>query len=100
VLECREEFGPRRSLGATRRQIRLQFITESVAVSTLGGMVGVVVGLAVTLGYALYRSWPLVLPGAAIAGGVLLAVLIGALAGLYPARRAARLAPTEALSTV
>ncbi|MGI5283885.1 ABC transporter permease [Nonomuraea polychroma] len=61
VLKRRQEIGLRRSLGATRRQIRLQFLTESVAVSTRGGTVGVVVGLAVTLGYALYRSWPLVL---------------------------------------
>jgi putative ABC transport system permease protein len=100
VLERRQEIGLRRSLGATRRQIRLQFLTESVAVSTIGGAAGVLVGLAVTLGYADYRGWPLVLPWSAIAGGVLLAVLIGALAGLYPARRAARLAPTEALATV
>ncbi|WP_336214017.1 ABC transporter permease [Nonomuraea sp. LPB2021202275-12-8] len=100
VLERRQEIGLRRSLGATRGQIRLQFLTESVAVSMLGGAAGVAIGLAVTLGYAAYRGWPLVLPGAAIAGGVLLSVLIGALAGLYPARRAARLAPTEALATI
>ncbi|MDF5757522.1 ABC transporter permease [Spongiactinospora sp. TRM90649] len=99
VLERRQEIGLRRSLGATRRQIRLQFLTESVAVSALGGAAGVIVGLAVTLGFAVLRGWPPVLPGTAIAGGVLLAVLIGALAGLYPARRAARLSPTEALTT-
>ncbi|QXJ21447.1 ABC transporter permease [Actinomadura graeca] len=99
VLERRQEIGLRRSLGATRGQIRLQFLTESVSLSALGGATGVVVGLVVCLGYAGYRGWPLVLPGQAIAGGALAAVLIGAVAGLYPARRASRLTPTEALAT-
>ncbi|GAA3080250.1 ABC transporter permease [Streptosporangium carneum] len=99
VLERRQEIGLRRSLGATRGQIRLQFLTESVTLSTLGGVVGVGVGLVVCLGFAGYRGWPLALPTQAIAGGVLAAVAIGAVAGLYPARRAARLTPTEALAT-
>jgi putative ABC transport system permease protein len=99
VLERRQEIGLRRALGATRRHIRLQFLTESVLLSLLGGLAGVGLGLAVTLSYARYRDWPLVLPGPALIGGVLAAVLIGAVAGLYPARRAARLAPTEALAT-
>lgn len=100
VLERRQEIGLRRSLGATRHQIRWQFLTESVTLSTLGGAVGVAVGLAASTGYALVMGWPLALPTETIAGGVGAAVLIGALAGLYPARRAARLTPTEALATV
>jgi putative ABC transport system permease protein len=99
VLERRQEIGLRRSLGATRHQIRMQFLTESVVLSTLGGAAGVAVGLAAGTGYALFIGWPLVLPAQAIAGGVGAAVVIGALAGLYPARRAARLTPTEALAT-
>ncbi|HST83820.1 MAG TPA: ABC transporter permease [Kineosporiaceae bacterium] len=99
VLERRQEIGLRRALGATRRHIRLQFLTESVLLSMLGGVVGVALGLSVTLSYAAYRDWPLVLPTTVLIGGVLIAVLIGAVAGLYPARRAARLAPTEALAT-
>jgi putative ABC transport system permease protein len=99
VLERRQEIGLRRSLGATRGQIRLQFLTESVTLSGLGGAAGVIIGLVTCLGYAVYRGWPLVLPGQAIAGGALAAIAIGALAGLYPARRAARLTPTEALAT-
>jgi putative ABC transport system permease protein len=99
VLERRQEIGLRRSLGATRQQIRLQFLTESITLSTLGGAAGVLLGLAVSTGYALFMGWPLALPGATIAGGVGAAFLIGALAGLYPARRAARLTPTEALAT-
>jgi putative ABC transport system permease protein len=99
VLERRQEIGLRRSLGATRGHIRLQFLTESVVVSALGGVAGAALGLVITLCYAAYQDWPLVLPVQAFAGGVLAAVAVGALAGLYPARRAARLAPTQALAT-
>jgi putative ABC transport system permease protein len=99
VLERRQEIGLRRALGATQGHIRLQFLTESVMLSLLGGLTGVLLGLAVTLAYALYRDWPTVLPTQALAGGVLAAVVVGAVAGLYPARRAARLAPTQALAT-
>jgi putative ABC transport system permease protein len=100
VLERRQEIGLRRSLGATRHQIRMQFLTESVTLSTLGGVAGVAVGLAVSTGYAVALGWPLVLPTDAIVGGAGAAVVIGALAGLYPARRAARLTPTEALAAM
>ncbi|WP_170317205.1 ABC transporter permease [Acrocarpospora corrugata] len=99
VLERRQEIGLRRSLGATRGQIRLQFLTESITLSALGGVAGVVIGLAICLGYAGYQGWPLALPVEAITGGTLAAIAIGAVAGLYPARRAARLTPTEALAT-
>jgi putative ABC transport system permease protein len=99
VLERRQEIGLRRALGATKGHIRLQFLTESVMLSLLGGVTGVGLGIAVTLSYAFYRSWPPVLPTSALAGGVAAAILVGAIAGVYPARRAARLAPTEALAT-
>ena len=99
VLERRQEVGLRRSQGATRHQIRMQFLTESVTLATLGGAAGAAAGLAASTGYALVMGWPLALPGETIAGGVGAAVVIGALAGLYPARRAARLTPTEALAT-
>lgn len=99
VLERRNEIGLRRSLGATRGQIRLQFLTESVVLSALGGAAGVLIGLVICFGFAGYKGWPLELPAEAITGGALAAVAIGAIAGLYPARRAARLNPTEALTT-
>jgi len=99
VLERRQEIGVRRSLGATRRQIRLQFLTESVTLSALGGAAGVLIGVGISLGYAQYRSWPIVLPGRPLALGVAAAIAIGAIAGIYPARRAARIPPTEALAT-
>ena len=99
VLERRAEIGLRRSLGATRGQVRLQFLTESLLLSALGGIGGVVLGVAVTTGYAAYQSWPTVVPAWATAGALAATVLIGVIAGLYPAIRAARLSPTEALAT-
>jgi putative ABC transport system permease protein len=99
VLERRAEIGLRRALGATRGQIRLQFLAESLLLSTLGGIGGVIIGLAVTTAYATTQTWPAVVPAWATAGGLAATLLIGAIAGLYPAIRAARLAPTEALAT-
>jgi len=99
VLERRAEIGLRRSLGATRGQIRLQFLVESLLLSALGGIGGVVLGIGVTAGYATYQAWPAVVPAWASAGALAATVLIGGIAGLYPAIRAARLSPTEALAT-
>nr|WP_221382648.1 ABC transporter permease [Actinoplanes polyasparticus] len=99
VLERRAEIGLRRSLGATRGQIRTQFVTESLLLSLIGGTGGVLVGFAVTAIYATTQDWPTVVPLWAVGGGVGATLLIGAVAGLYPAIRAARLAPTEALAT-
>ncbi|TDC56076.1 ABC transporter permease [Actinomadura sp. KC345] len=98
VLERRAEIGLRRSLGATRGQIRLQFLTESQLLAALGGAGGVALGTAVTAVFAVTQDWPVVVPVWAMAGGILATLVIGAVAGLYPAVRAARLAPTEALS--
>ncbi|MFC7533778.1 ABC transporter permease [Actinoplanes sp. GCM10030250] len=97
VLERRPEIGLRRALGATRGQVRTQFLAESLLLSALGGAGGVLLGSVVTVSYAAYEKWPFVLPAWSLAGGLAATLLIGGLAGLYPAVRAARLAPTEAL---
>ncbi|GCD95926.1 ABC transporter permease [Embleya hyalina] len=98
VLERRAEIGLRRALGATRGQIRTQFLVESLMLSALGGSAGVVLGMAVTTGYASTRNWDAVIPAWATAGGFGATLVIGAVAGLYPAIRASRLPPTEALA--
>ncbi len=98
VLERRAEIGLRRSLGATRGHIRIQFLTESLLLSVFGGSTGILLGSGVTAVYATVRGWPTVVPAWVIAGGIAAALIIGAVAGLYPAVRAARLAPTEALA--
>jgi putative ABC transport system permease protein len=98
VLERRAEIGLRRSLGATRGQIRLQFLAESLLLAALGGTGGVVLGAAVTTGYAYYQGWPSLVPAWATVGGIAATLVIGGIAGLYPAWRAARLSPTEALT--
>jgi len=99
VLERRGEIGLRRALGATRGQIRIQFLAESLLMSGLGGGVGVLLGAGLTAAYASLQGWPTVVPAWFVGGAGAAALLIGALAGLYPAVRAARLAPTEALAT-
>jgi putative ABC transport system permease protein len=100
VLERRGEIGLRRALGATRRHVAGQFITESLVLAAIGGAGGVLIGCAVTLGLARARAWTVLIPVEALWGGFAVAVVVGALAGLYPALRAARLPPTEALRTV
>ncbi len=98
VLERRTEIGLRRSLGATRGHIRMQFLTESLILSAIGGGGGVLLGIVATGGYSLTQGWPTVVPPWATAGGLAATLMIGALAGLYPALRASRMAPAEALA--
>jgi putative ABC transport system permease protein len=100
VLERRSEIGLRRALGATKGHIRIQFISEAMLLAGMGGVVGVVLGALATVVYALSKGWEIVIPTLAWAGGLGAAVLIGVIAGLLPAIRAARMAPTEALRTV
>jgi putative ABC transport system permease protein len=99
VLERRSEIGLRRALGATRRHVGVQFLAESLLLAACGGICGTLLGAAVTIGYAQSEGWTATVPPIALAGGVGVAVAVGAVAGLYPALRAARLSPTEALRT-
>jgi len=97
VLERRSEIGLRRALGATKGHIRIQFLTEAILLAVIGGAAGVAAGAAATSVYAHTKGWGIVVPTQAWAGGLAAAVLIGAVAGLLPALKAARLSPTEAL---
>jgi putative ABC transport system permease protein len=97
VLERRTEIGVRRALGATKQHIRLQFLVEALLLAAIGGIAGVMLGSIVTAVYAHVRGWSLAVPYTGLVGGVAAALIIGGLAGLYPAARAARLAPAEAV---
>ncbi|GAA0944891.1 ABC transporter permease [Nonomuraea longicatena] len=98
VLERRKEVGLRRSLGATRGQIRVQFLAESLLLSGLGGTTGAVLGAVATIVYATTQEWTAVVPLWSLGGAVGATLLIGTIAGIYPAMRAARLSPTVALT--
>jgi putative ABC transport system permease protein len=100
VLERRSEIGLRRALGATRGHIRTQFLSEAILLSLLGGAAGIVLGVISTAIYASNKHWGVVIPPLAWGGGIGASVIIGAVAGLWPALRAARMSPTEALWSV
>jgi putative ABC transport system permease protein len=100
VLERRSEIGLRRALGATRAHVRIQFLGESVLLAGFGGIGGAVLGAVVTGGFAATRDWPFALPLWVLAGAAAATILVGAIAGAYPAARAAGISPTAALATV
>ena len=100
VLERRREIGVRRALGATRAGIGSQFLTESVLLSLLGGVIGGLLGVALTTAFALHEGWGVVLPWRPVLAGLACSLLVGTVVGLYPALRAASVPPTEALRAI
>jgi putative ABC transport system permease protein len=99
VLERRSEIGLRRALGATHGHDAGQFLVEAMLLAAAGGTLGVLLGSAIAAAYATSRGWPAAVPVVGIAAGIGGAILVGIAAGLYPALRAARVPPTEALRT-
>lgn len=97
VLERRSEIGLRRALGARRTHIAGQFVIESVMLAVMGGVAGITLGVLVTSVYAAGQGWTLDVPAPALGGGVAVSLMVGAVAGLYPAVRAARMDPAEAV---
>jgi putative ABC transport system permease protein len=97
VLERRNEIGLRRALGATRRHISLQFAAEAVVLAGAGGLAGAALGAIATVAFAAARHWHAVVSLPSLGAAVGVALAVGALAGLYPAVRAAQLPPAEAL---
>jgi putative ABC transport system permease protein len=97
VLERRTEIGLRRALGATRGHVALQFLSEAVLLALAGGLLGVLGGTAIAVGYATSQRWLVDVPVPALLAGLGVAVTVGAVAGLYPALRASSVPPTEAL---
>jgi putative ABC transport system permease protein len=100
VLERRSDIGLRRALGATRRHIRVQFLGESLLLAGLGGIGGAALGGTVTAAFAASRDWPFALPVWVLGMAAGATIVVGAIAGAYPAARAARMSPTSALATV
>src|SRR5205814_1194618 len=100
VLERRSEIGLRRALGATKGEIRAQFLGEAILLALMGGVIGVAAGVAATAAYAAAKGWAIAIPVEAWSGGIASAIVIGTLAGLLPAVRASGMPPTVALRTV
>ena len=98
VLERRREIGLRRALGAMRRHILIQFLAEALLLAGLGGALGCVIGVGVTYGMTAVNGWLFALPMLVVLAGLAVTVVIGAVAGLYPAIRASRTPPTAALN--
>jgi putative ABC transport system permease protein len=97
IIQRRREIGLRRALGATRRHIAIQFTSEALTLSALGGTAGILSGILITAAYSHIRHWSTAIPPTLPPAALTAALTFGLIAGLYPATRAARQPPTDAL---
>ena len=97
VTEWTREIGLRMAIGARRLHVLMQFLAEAIFISVTGGIVGIIIGAALSLAISALTGWPAPISLAAIAGGFLFSAAVGIFSGYYPARKAARLDPIEAL---
>jgi putative ABC transport system permease protein len=97
VLERTREIGVRRAIGATARDIRSQFVVESFAISFIGGIAGIIIGIVLARIVAAYAGWPTVITLSSLLLSTGVSVSVGLVSGIYPAARAAELNPVEAL---
>ncbi|HEX6179352.1 MAG TPA: ABC transporter permease [Thermoanaerobaculia bacterium] len=97
VLERTREIGVRRAIGATRRDIRAQFVVESFAISLIGGVAGIIIGIVLARIVAAYAGWPTVITFGSLLLSTGVSVSVGLVSGIYPATRAAEMHPVEAL---
>ena len=97
VSERTREIGLRMAIGAHRRHVLMQFLAEAVFMSVIGGLAGIVAGVAATAAVAFFAQWPTLISPAAMLGGFTFSAAVGVFFGYYPARKAARLDPIEAL---
>jgi ABC-type antimicrobial peptide transport system permease subunit len=97
VTERTKEIGIRRALGARQRDIAWQFLTEALILTTIGGLIGIVAGVAAAVGVSIFAGWPTAITGYAVALPILLSLLVGIFFGYYPARKAAEMNPITAL---
>jgi putative ABC transport system permease protein len=97
VLERTREIGVRRAVGAKRTDVRVQFLIEAFAISVLGGLAGIGMGVAIALGVAAYAGWPTVVTAISILVSTGVSMAVGIVSGIYPAVRASNLDPIDAL---
>ena len=97
VTERTREIGIRKSLGATEATIRMQFLTEALVIGQMGGLLGIVLGIAMGNVVSLIIGGNFIIPWAWIGAGVLICVGVSLVSGIYPAAKAARLDPIDAL---